>query len=231
MPGVKLACMRKGRLARVLRRGECRLEEGNYRAAGVLQQSVRSAPGVAGVRVARELDAIRDEVEHVVVVVLGVHAHPARQRQIRPRAWDARLCTSTLLHGGRTGGRFALPDTSAWQVAAHRALTCPSCQYRRPTGGSHRSVAAPSSMSPRRMSSNSAKDSSTGRSRQGLGRRSSLHQALPPAQLCQAGVCGCAVLWCPQYLGACWACRPAADGHGKHSLEAEGPQGKGAARL
>lgn len=33
------------------------------------------APLVSGVRVLRELDAVRDEVKHVVVVVLVVHLH------------------------------------------------------------------------------------------------------------------------------------------------------------
>jgi hypothetical protein len=51
--------------------------EGIHEAVGVVVGRV-DAPGIPRVRVRRELDAVCDEIKHVVVVILRVHPHPAQ---------------------------------------------------------------------------------------------------------------------------------------------------------
>lgn len=71
--------------------------QGVHKAVGVVVGGV-DAPGVARVRVRRKLDAVRDQVKHVVIVVLRVHPHPDMRPPQHSTARMAFLLRHHVLH-------------------------------------------------------------------------------------------------------------------------------------
>jgi hypothetical protein len=95
------------------------------------------------------------------------HAVPSMQVPV-PRAFGSRACAARQrpqLPGRDTRSQRTSGTTEHAKTAVPRGTHLWSMRMR--------SVAAPSATRPRRMSSNSASDSSRGRSRQGLGSRAS----------------------------------------------------------
>ena len=140
------------------------------------------------VRVLHKLDAVCDQVKHVVVLVLVVHlcGTGGKKRKEKASLGQKAELRERSGRGGGVGGWGGGEAIRAHRPAFQRILALLPPHTNPPTHAapqpairtSHprtfmRRVALPSSTSPRRMSSNSFRLSSIGRSRQGLASRRS----------------------------------------------------------